>query len=528
MVSKKNDLVKNPSDEPANPNRRRFLQATGVAGLTGAGATLLPSLARAAGAGGTYPAARNQTLGPNTKIDYRLAIDASPIELAPDRIVGTLAYNGQVPGPLLRVKEDQRINVLAENKLDRPDIVHFHGLFNSVAMDGAPQEGSPLIPPGGDYLYSFIARPAGMRWYHPHMRAGADLGLSTYTGQHGVIYIEPKHEPGNYDKEVFLVLHEWQPYFTLEVSGEEEEKEAGGQSAPFKGAAPPGNGKPNGYELGYQWYSINGKMLGFGEPVRVHQGQRVLFHILNASSNEAYKLSLPGHRFKVIALDGNPVANPQAVETLKLATAERVSAIVAMDHPGVWIFGSPEDEQRKNGMGIVVEYANKHGQPQWQPPKNTHWDYTDFGKNQTQNRPDNVRPIDDTITLRFDKINRGQGNFNLWPVNHMLFNKENPRIPIHAGKRYRLILKNYTSDPHPLHLHRHTFQLRKINGRPTAGVFKDVVQIEPYSVIEAEFPADNPYPSGSVLFHCHQQLHMDYGFQILLEYQGGVYRQGKA
>jgi FtsP/CotA-like multicopper oxidase with cupredoxin domain len=110
----------------------------------------------------------------------------------------------------------------------------------------------------------------------------------------------------------------------------------------------------------------------------------------------------------------------------------------------------------------------------------------------------------------------------------MLFNQENPRIPIHAGRRYRLVFKNYTGDSHPLHLHRHIFELTKINGQTTAGVLKDTVLISPFHVIEAQFTADNPYPSGPVLFHCHHQIHLDYGFAILLEYQGGVRRRGKS
>ena len=78
-------------------------------------------------------------------------------------------------------------------------------------------------------------------------------------------------------------------------------------------------------------------MLGHGEPVKVKQGERVLFHVLNGSATEIRSLALPGHTFRVVALDGNPVPNPATVPFLWLGTAERVSAIVEMNHPGVWI-----------------------------------------------------------------------------------------------------------------------------------------------------------------------------------------------
>jgi FtsP/CotA-like multicopper oxidase with cupredoxin domain len=75
-------------------------------------------------------------------------------------------------------------------------------------------------------------------------------------------------------------------------------------------------------------------MLGQGDPIRVKEGERVLFHILNASATEIRSLALPGHVFRVIALDGNPVPTPANVPVLWFGTAERISAIVEMKHPG--------------------------------------------------------------------------------------------------------------------------------------------------------------------------------------------------
>src|SRR3974390_848857 len=106
-------------------------------------------------------------------------------------------------------------------------------------------------------------------------------------------------------------------------------------------------------------------MLGHGEPVRVRAGERVLLHILNGSATEIRSLALPGHSFKVIALDGNPVPHPAEVPGLWLGTAERISAVVEMNHPGVWIMGDLADDDREHGMGSVVEYADATGEPQW-------------------------------------------------------------------------------------------------------------------------------------------------------------------
>jgi hypothetical protein len=94
----------------------------------------------------------------------------------------------------------------------------------------------------------------------------------------------------------------------------------------MKAALP--KGIPHGYEVGYGSFTINGRMLGHGEPIPVKQGERVLFHILNGSATEIRSLALPGHSFRVIALDGNPVPNPAKVSVLWLGTAERISVIV--------------------------------------------------------------------------------------------------------------------------------------------------------------------------------------------------------
>ncbi len=139
-------------------------------------------------------------------------------------------------------------------------------------------------------------------------------------------------------------------------------------------------GMPHGYEVGYRSFTINGRMLGHGEPIRVKQGERVLFHILNGSATEIRSLALPGHSFEVLALDGNPVPNPVTIPVLWLGTAERISAVVRMNHPGVWILGDLADDDRRHGMGIVVEYAGRTGKPQWVRSSAFKWSYLAFCK----------------------------------------------------------------------------------------------------------------------------------------------------
>jgi FtsP/CotA-like multicopper oxidase with cupredoxin domain len=269
-------------------------------------------------------------------------------------------------------------------------------------------------------------------------------------------------------------------------------------------------GMPHGYEVGYRAFSINGRKLGHGEPIRVTSGQRVLFHVLNASATEIRSLALPGHTFHVVALDGNPVPRPARVPVLWIGTAERVSALVEMNHPGVWVAGDLSDDDRKNGMGTVVEYAGRTGSPQWTAPPPFTWDYRTFA----HSSPTAMRP-DRTIDLLVEKRNAADNGFNVWTLNGVPFSTDTnkPVIEVERGRRYRMRFRNATDDIHPLHLHRHTFEVTHIAGTSTHGLNKDVVMLGGYQTLDFDFTADQP---GLSLFHCHQQLHMDYGFKILL------------
>ena len=117
------------------------------------------------------------------------------------------------------------------------------------------------------------------------------------------------------------------------------------------------------------------------------------------------------------------------------------------------------------------------------------------------------------------KDNAAEEGFNRWTINGKAFPMGGGVQPaafhLQQGKRYRIHLRNASDDIHPVHLHRHSFELTRVAGKACAGVFKDVVMLGGYQEVEIDFVADNP---GLTLFHCHQQLHMDFGFMTLFDY----------
>jgi FtsP/CotA-like multicopper oxidase with cupredoxin domain len=157
-------------------NRRTFIAQAGAV-LTGATlASVAPAWAQ-------------------TAPDVKLEIAPLELEIAPGKVVHTVAYNGRVPGPLIRWPEGKPIAIDVFNRTAIPEIVHWHGLWIPSTMDGSMEEGSPMIAPGAQFRYQFTPQPAGFRWYHTHAFAGRDLKRSTYTGQFGCSTSNPKTTP---------------------------------------------------------------------------------------------------------------------------------------------------------------------------------------------------------------------------------------------------------------------------------------------------------------------------------------------
>jgi FtsP/CotA-like multicopper oxidase with cupredoxin domain len=464
-------------------NRRKFLSSAGMV----LASQSLPAALRAQ--------ANSSAAQRSGEPDYKLRIEPCTLEIGPGITIRTLGYNGQVPGPVLRLREGKQVTIDVTNAGPEADITHWHGLYTDAYNDGAMEEGSPMNPAGKTQRYTLTPKPTGTRWYHTHAGAGENLAAGTYTGQFGFLLIEGSEPAPHYDQEINLAIHHWEPSFVPMVETMREES----SNAPLT----------NGSDVGYKYATMQGHMLGAGEPIRVKEGQRVLMRLLNASATENVVLALPGHRFTVIAMDGNPVPNPKSVEMLSVAVAERVDAIVEMNAPGVWVLGSTLEKARQMGLGVVVEYAGRKGTPVWKDPTPAKWDYAQFASATPASEPD------DTFVLTFRDVGPKPGSkFDIWTINNKSW-PDADKLTVQSGKRYRLVLRNGSGDQHPIHLHRHTFEVTRINDTHLSGLKKDVVNLMPLDTVEVDFVADNP---GDSLIHCHQQLHMDYGFMTMIRY----------
>ena len=495
--------------------RRDFVTCAGVTLCQ----AILPRALATQSSKGT--ATSGPSASPATAPDFTLRIAPVALEIAPSHFVSTIGYNGTSPGPVLRMREGKPVTVDVINDTDAAELVHWHGLFLPPGIDGTEEEGTPPIPAGSHRRYQFTPRPAGTRWYHSHAMAMGDLHRGSYTGQYGFVMVDSGADPGHYDQEIFLALRDWEPFYTDQFVDMDEADAPGPQ--PERPARL--DTRPNGLEVISQVYSINDKALGAGEPVRVRQGTRLLVHLLNASAVENRTVALPGHEFQVLALDGNPVPAPGPAKVITLGPGERVDAYIEMNRPGVWILGSTDEATRNAGLGVVIEYANQHREPQWVAQPGIFWDYTKFG-GAGPGRPASggagsgrstaapARAPEHVIDMVFEKIPGGAHPFNLWTINGKAYPHEREFV-LQEGQRYRINFRNRTDDAHPVHLHRHLFELIDVNGKPTSGIMKDTVVVPMYGRVTVDLLANQP---GLSLFHCHIQAHMDYGFKALFRY----------
>jgi FtsP/CotA-like multicopper oxidase with cupredoxin domain len=470
-------------------------------------------------------------LGPapaTAKADATLTIEEANWEVRPGLTVRTKTYGGKIPGPLLRFREGERVTIAVRNTTSETQTVHWHGLIVSDLVDGVVDTGTPPVRPHTARSYTFVVTPGGTRWYHSH------FGEGLFSGMFGPLIIDRNNEPGNYDREVILLLHEFK--HSIPAAGMMMERRPPGSptlSAPAmdmgammggSGSGMMGGGMMSGgnmmgggmmgpnmlmHDATYAAYAINGKALGAGDPIRVKRGERVRFRIINASATKTHRMALPRHRFQIIELDGNPVPNPHVLDAIELGPAERVDAIVTMDQPGIWIFGSTQAEARAKGMGIVVAYDGEVGAPVWQNGAKDPFRYQVFAA--AASHPD----VDHTIKLALRKSPAGP---DAWSINGRRYPNTIP-IRIREGHSYLLQFFNMSMMEHPMHTHGHIFELVRVDGQAIAGVLKDTVLVRPMmGRTDVLLRANNPY-RGRFLLHCHNQQHMDGGMMTVLTYE---------
>jgi len=495
-------------------NRREFLRSSGlvVAGIALGGAGLLASR-RAAAAGGIR--------------EIELVARETRWELAPGKVIKAMTYNGQVPGPTLRLREGERVRITLKNELAEPTTIHWHGVDVPNPMDGVPGITQKPVQPGESFVYEFEARPSGTRWYHTHFAEHKQMDL----GLVAPLIIEPANsEPFAFDREYTLVLDDWATGTgrplpstregTVGARGSMGGMMGGGMGRMMEGMM---GGRGMGGMMGggmmgmggqtpaYDTMTINGKAYPSTEPLHVRKGERVRLRLINASADHTHVIRLAGHRLKVTHTDGNPLVQPVEVDAVPIAPSERYDVLFVADNPGAWFLYCAEPGHPGAGEQVALVYEGHEGRTPEAPIEGitdlSLWRYG-VGRGRDVLHPPSGRERTFDLTL-----SGGMMGSEVWTINGKRYPNTDP-LRLRKGDRVRVRFNNMSMEAHPMHLHGQSFKVLAVNGRRlNQPIVKDSVDVEAHmGSVTIEFTAHNP---GDWFFHCHKPMHMEGGMITL-------------
>ena len=269
---------------------------------------------------------------------FEMTIEEVDLEVAPGFTTKVWGFNGQVPGPLLHVKEGDELEIVVQNNTTLTHTVHWHGTHQhgTWRSDGVPDITQLAIEPGDSYTYRFVASKVGSLWYHCHVNVPEHVGTR---GMWGPMIVEPKDPlpiEKSVTKEAIVMFSGWNP----EVAGTYGE-----------------GGHPN---EPISYFSINGKSFPMTQPLRVKKGDVVRLRLYAATIPVAFHPH--GHDALVTHKDGLPLEHPYLVDVLNMAPGERYDVIIEMNNPGRWISHDHIEHHVSNngkapgGAILIIEY----------------------------------------------------------------------------------------------------------------------------------------------------------------------------
>jgi len=409
-------------------------------------------------------------------------------------------YNGQIPGPEIRVKEGDIVRVGLKNFLPESTTIHWHGIPLPNAMDGVPGITQPAVQSGGVFVYEFEARPAGTFIYHSHVKYQMDQGL------YGALIIEPQNQRESYDREYSLVLEDW----VMKDGGgtaDTERRPSMGMMGGRRHRFNSGDGPL--LEPVYDGYAVNGRVHPAVKPLAVRQGDRVKLRIANASSANIYYLRLAGHRMTITHADGNPI-KPVKTDVLQIGMGERYDVMFEANNPGNWFLAAYDSGLGEGQLRVPVSYVGVQQKNAVMPTFSrdirmaTYWDF------EALEPQEEAKYGSETV---FNQTLSGGMHSSLWSINGQVYPDVDPMI-VRTGERVRLRYGNHSPMPHPMHMHGHFFKIVNPDLPPELWVSKDTAVLDRMQRIDVAFTADNP---GKWFHHCHNLYHMEAGMANVIE-----------
>lgn len=532
--------------------RSLLLGAAGAAGAAASGSAWLALRPDVAAGSGRVAASSDAVLrteelrrvgGSGRTVGAAVAAEAGEVDLG-GQIVRTWTYDGRMPGPVVRCRAGDRLEVDVANRLPQPTTVHWHGLRLRNDMDGVPHLTQDPIEPGESMRYAFVAPDPGTYWFHPH------VGLQRERGLFAPLIVDDPADPGDYDAEFVVVLDDW-----IDGAGATPDAVlaallAGGAGARYRSPvqagkitdesaswqyhvpaaladAPPGT--PSAVtrlasSVDFPFYLLGGRLPTAPETFRAAPGQRARIRLINAAGATVFRVALGGHRLTVTHTDGFPV-EPVTVDTLQIASGERYDLLVTLDD-GAFPLVAVAEGKGAQALGIV-RTAGGPTPPATAAPVELSGRLLALADLRATGEVRLDTPAPD---VRHTAYLTGDMTGFAWRLNAETYRHDRPfdgvtPMPLRAGQHVRMNLINQTPMYHPMHLHGHTFTVHAIGDYRNpdragdtvlaAGTRKDTVMVAPGERLAVDFTADNP---GQWLVHCHNAYHMAAGMAGLLSY----------
>ena len=443
--------------------------------------------------------------------EFRFSASPARVNLGAGPDFTAWTYNGQVPGPEIRVREGEIIRVVLKNFLPEGTTIHWHGVPLPNAMDGVPGVTQKPVMPGETFVYEFEARPAGSYIYHSHVHYQLDQGL------YGPLIIEPARPEGNYDREYTVLLEDWVMRDGGGVADTQRRGGMGGGMGGMMGGMGRGRGglrSGNGplLEPVYDGYAVNGRVASAIKPLVVNKGDRVKLRVLNLSSATIYNLRLAGHTLIITHTDGRPI-RPMKTDVLRIGMGERYDVEFLADNPGNWLLAAADQGFGEGQLRVPVRYKGIREKEAEAPTFHqglrfaSYWDFQAL-------RPSEASASTSANRLYSQTLSGGMHS-PFWTINGYVY-PDSERLGVRTGERVRIGYWNQSMMPHPMHLHGHFFKVVNPSVPQDRWILKDTVIVDPMQRIDIEFLADNP---GNWFHHCHNLYHMEAGMANVVMYE---------
>ncbi len=373
-----------------------------------------------------------------------------------------LGFNGGLPGPEIRVRQGQNVQIILENRLDEGALVHWHGLRVPNRMDGVNVLTQDVVIPGDSYRYQFGVPDAGTFWYHSHYLSYEQVGRGLF----GAFIVEEKNVPA-VDHDIVVQFFD----VLLDEAGQYED------------------------EFNAAHFSTEGRIgnlvmadVSNGTGQIVKRGDRLRLRLINPSIDRVYRVSLDGLEGKIVALDGMPLAHPRALEPILLAPGQRCDVIG--DATGPIRFDDSFGE-RTLSLGVITVSGSRD------PAKTP---ITALPANRMPAPKDPGQTAE--LVLQGGAGSASHSGTATWALNDVSGLPRTPFLSVAQGTTARISIRNETEFPHVMHLHGHHFW--ELDAAGEAGPYRDSIYLDIGETQDILVVLDNP---GSWMLHCHMLSH---------------------